>query len=359
MINNMRVSKFLTLVCMFFLLTESCSRSHESVSGETFNIDLKADNPVVTVDSVSEIALVTDSVSPIGMISKFLGHGNDCFIMDIPTQTVWKFDNDGQLIGKLSRIGNGPGEYGRLYDIDLDSDGNLYLLDMQKKKILRYSVDSMEFIAETKLPGNAVAFCGADSTTFYLNNPGGKKGITAKLGIFKSGEKDINPLVESAIKDEYRAFGANSTHIWRSGNDLLYYDRFTPDIYELTQDSIISYATINGGEFPSAEDVQALIDASKNHDYAPFMEESKMVKDLLYAYKTVDGIALGLSTVPQTHVYKSFEDGKTYTIRTDGNAHFNGAVKGAIGVWNDRLVTFKPSENDGNPSLVLYKVGKQ
>ena len=71
--------------------------------------------------------------------------------------TYWRdanlivFDSDGMPISTIGRRGRGPGEYFNITDFDIDSNGNIHLINGSTNHLLLYNAD-YKFIETIKLP---------------------------------------------------------------------------------------------------------------------------------------------------------------------------------------------------------------
>lgn len=81
------------------------------------------------VDSVAVIPLKMDSEAFIGQIAKIKAFDGRFYLQDNLTNSIWIFDRKGNFVDELHAVGNGPGEYIRLKDFDVDENG-LHALDM-------------------------------------------------------------------------------------------------------------------------------------------------------------------------------------------------------------------------------------
>lgn len=330
----------------------SCDKraSQESVCENV--IDLMGEFPPVFVDSVKEIALHGDSTTAVGDVSKIICWGDNMFVLDKRTRSVWKFNESGQLINRLYKLGTGPGEYGRADDIDVDRVGNRYVLDANARKILRYDSQSMDYISEMRFSDIVLSFCVVDSSLFYVNKAGDNAGITVNLGTLTPGTKKVSPVIMTKVKDEH-LFPGEASYLWRSGDDLLYFNRFTPDLYTLRGDTVENYAAFISDGIPTEKQISEQVQKTLNHDYSS-IEQGNW--DITYAYKTGDGMMFGLNTFPIKHLYQNFRDNNVYEVKTSKDPRFYGVATGAIGVWNDFFVTFKMPGGDEDFSVVLYKL---
>lgn len=95
-------------------------------------------NPDQMIEKVTYVPLqVTDPNSIFSEISKVKFINDKIYIMDAVTQHyLYVFDSSGHFIRKVGKQGKGPGEYLRLRDFDVDKEGNIYLYDLQQKRLL-------------------------------------------------------------------------------------------------------------------------------------------------------------------------------------------------------------------------------
>jgi hypothetical protein len=129
------------------------------------------------------------------------GQGN-IYILDTNLGVVRKFDKDGKFLWELNRKGQGPGEFLRVVDLATGSDGQVFIVDQNSRKIMIFSGEG-HFIDEFKVIEGEPTEIAVDSKDFiYVNfpfrlkdflihkyNPRGEK-ITAFMEAGFSEEKD-------------------------------------------------------------------------------------------------------------------------------------------------------------------------
>lgn len=132
----------------FFILSilflVSCSSSNDKDNENVWNmsvskteLDLKE-----KIDSISFIAL--DDSNPDALfkgIDKMLYVDGRFYILDyMGTSSVIVFDDKGHFLFKVGSVGQGPGEYARVTDFDVNN-GRIYLLDSKKRMIFSYNLE--------------------------------------------------------------------------------------------------------------------------------------------------------------------------------------------------------------------------
>lgn len=341
------------LLIIFLALLTSCNKSLSEKSEDILTIDLTQELTSTTPTVIREISLVTGDDDPIGHISKFLPTKDGFFIMDAFRNTIWKFSETGEKIGKLHNIGNGPGEYSSVGEIDVYPNGDLAVLDFKTNRILRYD-GFLNFVSSIEIPGKTGGFSIGGDASYFLNKAGDKHELNINLGHFNTANGAIEPIIKSQHKHENLAFGSGSTHFWRSGNDIIFYNRFTPDFYLIRNDSVNPYFSILSDNIPDSDVVKTLVNATMNHQYSFSGVDPAMILDILYAFKCDDILLFGLGSTPQRHICYRFSDNKMFLLDMN-TPPFYGALQGAIGVYQGCFVTNKQPLDDGNPSILLYK----
>ena len=152
------------------LCVMSCTQVKESDSANVFNIasrELDGDQLAVFERYImldeSDEALFSE-------ISKMMYYKERLFIFDAHTSSLYIFGMSGELLGKLDRVGQGPGEYVRLRDFEVKDDC-IYLYDDRLRKILCYDLLSLEYKKSISTPFFARAMSKLDNGNFMFVLP--------------------------------------------------------------------------------------------------------------------------------------------------------------------------------------------
>lgn len=347
------LKKAMVLLSLFLVFSCGSKNTTENSAGEVVTIDVDSELPIVGAAYIDSIPLNTGKYGPVGQISKFVAYQDNCYILDFIGNKVWKFDRKGNVSGCIHNVGNGPGEYLMLMDIDIDRNGLLYLLDMRKSSILCYSSDSLRYLSEIKLPDRAQAFCALDSTTFYLHKANEDRKVLIDLGIYRRGSDRIEPIFKYKDKREYLAHGVNNTSLWRSGDSIMYYRRFTSDIY-LLEDSVVNYARLVTNCLPSEDQIKEYVEMGPAPGGYSVSQKDNTISNVRFLYKTGNDLMCGFATSPPKYIFTDLSSGENYEFQYGDR--FYGMNIGAIGVWDNRFVCVKEAQDDDNPSLILYSI---
>ena len=136
--------------------------------------DNDLDFSFLDTSSYSVTILETTPEILIGEVNHVLFDSGYIFIFDSKkTFSVFVFNEDGSAFSKISKLGDGPGEYGRWLSFDLDrARKHILIFDYGKRKILRYTY-SGSFICESSLAdyrGTVFSYLGNEKYAFWMHN---------------------------------------------------------------------------------------------------------------------------------------------------------------------------------------------
>lgn len=165
-------------------------------------------------------------------LERLVAKDNKFFIVDTyGNKTVVSFTKDGNAYAKYGKIGQGPGEYFRPWDINVRGD-NVYILDSNTKKVLRYKI-SGEYVEEKTIPFIAQSFHILDNgNVLFCILPEGDG--SPRLCLADSNMKVLKNYIPS--KPGYVG-GWGTTNIFQTGAGgyLSYYESPQDTIYILNE----------------------------------------------------------------------------------------------------------------------------
>jgi hypothetical protein len=134
---NRLLLNFSKQLFLFFMIIASCKSP--TLEGElpTILITDRIDSGIYLSDltkSMIVIQLETNEHALLGVI-KDIKFYNDRFYINDSNQ-ILVFDNKGKFLSKLGNQGGGPGEYGIVYSMDIDSHSNLIYVSSVRKLIV-------------------------------------------------------------------------------------------------------------------------------------------------------------------------------------------------------------------------------
>lgn len=212
----------------FFLLSLLLMFSCDFSEKKNENVWNMSDSPSTLalnekIDSISFVGLDDSNTEALFKgVDKMLYVNERFYILDyMGTSSVLVFDNKGTFLFKVGNVGQGPGEYSRVTDFDVNN-GRIYLLDSRKRMIFSYDLN-----------GRFIKYYS------YLNKIVGVNDlIVTDEGNFLLGmDVEVNPeeqvlLVDTnfVIKKDVLHFDEDVTRnhlnigsFRRCGNDIVYY----------------------------------------------------------------------------------------------------------------------------------------
>lgn len=132
-----------TINILSLFIIFSCSTNVKTiVNNEIENILLSDFEHIPANSVIKEIEYISLESADVDQypvyISKIVKLENKFIISDNYSKKIIVFNEKGQFISSVGKIGNGPGEYLGCHDFSVDNQGNIYVLDAHKKQILVY-----------------------------------------------------------------------------------------------------------------------------------------------------------------------------------------------------------------------------
>ena len=178
-------------VFVFLMLFISCDRLERnslSIPVEVIDFDaLKKEtlSELMNKEKPEYILLKNDTVNELfGRIDKIKIAGKKIYIADTRMRSLIVYDCMGNYLARVGTRGQGPKEYINLSDFDVDTNGNVYVLDSRLNKVLQYS-DKYECVEECMLPfaADILAVLNNDSLLFGLSSWNEKDGAKRKIAL--------------------------------------------------------------------------------------------------------------------------------------------------------------------------------
>lgn len=141
-----------TIVCL------SCNSAYiesELISFEDMPKKSFKELPEKILKGIEYIPLSNDSLKYIfSMPQKILINGERIYVNDFSNRKLYSYSFSGRPEFVLNKRGRANGEYLQISDFDLDSVGNIWILDGQSDKIIQYS-NNGDFLFTSELPFEA------------------------------------------------------------------------------------------------------------------------------------------------------------------------------------------------------------
>ena len=205
------------------------------------------------------IPLETTDECLIGQVDKIFLKDDKFYIFDSKkTKAILIFSLQGKFIGKISKMGRGPGEFAHAIDFCIEpSTNNIAILD---ENYLKYYKDDGTFVKKTLLPyfGEKFEFPDKGHIAFYNREPGQRLIITDTLGKI---EKSYFEYIKETIVLLHIPF------IQSPKEGLLYLTNLDYTIYKITGNQLSPHFKIDfGNHMFTSENLPELRENRRNED---------------------------------------------------------------------------------------------
>lgn len=333
-------------------LSISCNHLSNSAEADYSNVtqiqyDEKAENFILIdqiVDRCSFVRLTSEQPSLIGKIDQLILCDSFIVVVDKHiAKSIFVFNHEGKFLNRISRLGNGPGEYLLINHVAINDNNQVCILDNIKARVTLFDI-SGKFISSQDLPFKSVKmeFLGNDNILFDVQDcspiSGNKKII----------EKSCYVLTDSNFKVKY-AFGED--HSYNNPSFQFYMEDFLKSdgkvfgrldhgntIFEFNRDSVIArYELSLKGEklyAPTIEDLSTPDLYSENRLKMPsfsgcffFCKDYSCFKMLFPEREDL-----------YTWFFKSNKTGKLLTLSTESDDAVLSRFYDPLAKWNDNTL---------------------
>jgi len=279
-------------ILVLILLLTSCQGKQRKGFQETIEIDLEQLNRMPLSQFVSDVTVIpleTNNQTIIGQISKIQIFNNQLYILDELSNSIMIFDKNGKFIKKLNKIGQGPGEYIRLKDFEVNENG-LYILDISGRKINHYDTN-LNFITKTNLESISSYFTINDNFYWLYNEPNLSSNYYQLTKIDQHGKVSVKDFQKKASADSHE-YNWSSSHVFQKNNTEFYFSPpYSNSIYIEKGDDWLNAFTFSFGKktFPKNKNIN---DYNIADDDFPFIirenfycSEKYLIIDFLFKNK--------------------------------------------------------------------------
>ena len=233
---------FIMLIGLFW----SCQTPVTQNKIETIKVNLtQAELKLSGVFSdVELVKLETTDNSLLSMISKsYLG---DSLIFISSAHELFLFKRSGEFVNKISRIGNGPEEYVRLSDFDVnEAMGEVYILDKSQQRIVVYNYDG-EYLNTYPVGFWAIKVIKERNDELFLYSGNEESPSNDyKINIMKTSSINDKLFQIDNRKKSYLHVNSTQNFYWNDGM-LYFFEAFNDTIYNLTKGAPHYYISYDG-----------------------------------------------------------------------------------------------------------------
>lgn len=234
-------------LCLFvalLIINSACANKNAQLSGEVSKYTI--DYPSLTKKTLNDYWKICNNIEYIllkdssekalfGRTDKIKVRNNQIYIADKRMRTLAVYNIDGNALGTVGERGQGPAEYVNLTDFDVDSLGNICILDGRLDKVLFYDSD-FQFISEKQLPFEAdiVQFLDEGRLMYGLSSWNHGKNEGDKIVITDMNMNVLNSLFQY---DKYidPTYWISDYQFADAGDNISYNQTINNDVYIFTR----------------------------------------------------------------------------------------------------------------------------
>lgn len=366
------MKNLIVLLFPFILLCMVACQSQQSKIDDS-SIQIDWDNTPISdfeVENVEYIPLETTDNSLLGSVGKVLFRNNCFYVLDKMSGGVYVFDRMGKFLSSIVKPGEGPDEYVELMDMDVDREGNVYIADNARMVVQKYRFPEWKLDETFDVGRHYWEFCCLDEDCFLLKDVFGKDGMDMKLAHFDGKSRNVTSLVDKAFSsvNELDVMKCSKFNLYRSGEQLYYYERFTPNIYMISDKGELARAyTIVSSNYIPEEDLKGL-----QREPMKFLKEKKYIKDVIGLFESEEYFICKPFIAPSGICLIVSKDDVSDARRIDlsqkpeflGASLIEGVVEGRLfsllNTPNEKALEndfrLKDMGEDANPVLMLFSL---
>lgn len=266
---------FIIVIVLFWSCTVQNKENYTNKNHKIIHVNYKNAEFLVSTDSIiKELSFIQlqNTTPPIGNIQKLIVTKEHFIIWDKHGKSVWVFTQMGKLVSHIYKLGNGPKEYGSIYNVSFNSPNEINIVDAARRSILKFDLDGF--------------FLNKKRTNSYPSDYIENNEFKYFFYYHIDGNKNKRYYLEMEDQSGYRNGFFSYQYTWRfdgsyffKNNDHLYFTRnYDNSIYKIENDSInIVYNLDFGKNSFSIDDIIQLKDIN---EYYKLMDKDKLVGNI-------------------------------------------------------------------------------
>jgi hypothetical protein len=257
----MEIRNILVLL-LVMLLAMAC---HEKKKDVNIPVHVLHVNPTAAKDyiNLSEIAdavqcikLQIDTADVMGMVRNLQIKDKYIYAHDYSQKQIFVFDKTGKFVSKLSKRGNGPGEYLFLGPFFVDNDEEyIEIIDFGRNgKKMKYKNISFEFIEDVSFPLFSYNSCKRKDDVYYcstqqIDNVVEGKNTNAELIVIDE-QMNVKTLFDKKIETNHSYFSPNTESLVTNNKRELFASiMYDNTFYSLDKGDAIPLFAVDFGKY--------------------------------------------------------------------------------------------------------------
>lgn len=200
------------------------------------------------VDSFYYVPLSNKNL--IGEIDKLLHHNGKIYVLDKMSKSIIIYNEYGEELKRLQKIGRGPGEYTQLNDFAIDKRTDQIIVFCSPRKILCFD-QNFKLIKESGCNPSYQYFVFQDNLYFFLRSYNQLYEGRINDFLIHAFDEDLNEIKQLSIPFKDYQFGTKFDYdspFFYNDNEVLYCDKYENKVYGLTKDSTYLKYYFNSNE---------------------------------------------------------------------------------------------------------------
>ena len=318
---------------LYFLLCflSNCTNNNQTIFLDDVSIVIDVDEIKgwVTLDTfnynVRYVRLETNEHCLIGRVSKSLIRQNKIYVADFNNAiALFVFDLQGKHLFTIDRRGKGPGEYLKITDFDIDTNGNIYIYDIYNEHFLVY--DSIGVYKNSIKIGYQISSFCIMNDIIYCSDLSKNIEIDANLAVFNLLDKNTHYVIPSRkILDDYRYIKYSPFKFYQSSQQTYYSPKFSSVIYCINEKGIQPAIGLKNLKMPPENALRKWLQQPESMTWEPYFLETVNI------YETEKYMYFTIKQYPDIFLLYDKENKKPYNLNSLNRRVGISEMKGSTG----------------------------
>ncbi|SEF55842.1 6-bladed beta-propeller [Algoriphagus boritolerans] len=274
------------LIYLFIILSFfSCDKNEDELSTftpEVLHVPLGSEKLKVSTifESVEYLRLRGNGTLYPSRVDQLEFIDDEIFIMDKSMGAIFKFSSDGNLLGFLSKSGEGPEEYQYLHRFIVDQKNQrIELYDKVGQKIITYDRD-LNFIESFRIGLFFENFVKINNRKYLIytaqDNVLNSENLTDNLLIWNNGQIEFSAILRRGTDSKSQTRGISFLD---SNKEILFIQSYNDTIYKYSvEDNLLTNKILVQFQFPLTKQ---LMSVDEIHEYSSESSFSTAIDNLL------------------------------------------------------------------------------
>jgi hypothetical protein len=267
------------IIILFLLVSCTSNTNNESRIKDTIvlNIDKILSNNKLLYsnffNSCKIVPLETNDSCLIGQIDEIHISNNELFILDSRSaKGLFVFNQRGEFIRKIGKLGRGPGEYRNPSTFKLNEKGKeIYILDRNYQEIYRYSYTG-RYLGKIKVPGNGAAdFIVNSQNQIYISSVMGRGNNSYLLRELNIEGQELEKWFPMPEYGKGWSFNLARAAFCQTSQDIKYSEPYLDTIYSIYPNDVKPFLYLSSNNFLTSKDLMEIGSSSSG------LSESKKI----------------------------------------------------------------------------------